>query len=196
VDTSDFELLDRWRAGDKPAGQALLARHFDSLCGFFASKTDRDADDLVQRTLLACVAAKHQFRKDASFRTYLFTVARHELYHYLRTRQRDGERLDFAITSVAEIITTPATRMIKDAEKRRVVEALQQLPVEQQMLLELHYWHELDIAALSDVLELEPGNTRVRLHRARKKLREILELPGEDEAAQVLENTAKPDSSG
>jgi len=61
VDTSDFELLDRWRAGDKPAGQALLARHFDSLCGFFASKTDRDADDLVQRTLLACVKAKQQF---------------------------------------------------------------------------------------------------------------------------------------
>jgi len=196
VEPTDFDLLDRWRAGDKPAGQELLARHFDSLCGFFASKTDRDADDLVQKTLLACVAAKHQFRKDASFRTYLFTVARHELYHWLRARRRDGERLDFSVTSVAQIITTPATRMIKDAEKRRVVEALQQLPVEQQMLLELHYWHELDVAALSEVLELEPGNTRVRLHRARKKLREILELPGEDEAAQILEKTARSDEAG
>ena len=196
MEPTDFDLLDRWRAGDKPAGQELLARHFDSLCGFFASKTDRDADDLVQKTLLACVAAKHQFRKDASFRTYLFTVARHELYHWLRARRRDGERLDFSVTSVAQIITTPATRMIKDAEKRRVVEALQQLPVEQQMLLELHYWHELDVAALSEVLELEPGNTRVRLHRARKKLREILELPGEDEAAQILEKTARSDEAG
>lgn len=193
---SDFDLLDRWRAGDRPAGEALLARHFDSLCGFFGSKTDGDADDLVQRTLLACVKSKDAFRKDASFRTYLFTVARHELYHHLETRKRDGARLDFAITSLAEIITTPATRMIKDAEKRRVVEALQQLPVEQQMLLELHYWQELDIAALSEVLDLEPGTTRVRLHRARKKLRELLELPGEDDAAQMLENTAHSDKAG
>lgn len=186
---SDLDLLDRWRGGDKAAGQALLARHFDTLCGFFESKLDRDADDLVQRTMLACVASKDQFRKESSFRTYLFTVARHELFHYLRSRQRDGERLDFSVTSIAEILTTPASRMIKDAEKRRVVEALRRLPVEQQTLLELFYWQELDIEAISEVFELEPGTTRVRLHRAREKLRELLE--GQDEV-QMLETTRHP----
>lgn len=189
---SDFELLDRWRAGDNAAGQALLARHFDTLCGFFESKCGQDADDLVQRTMLACVASRDRFRKDASFRTYLFTVARHELYHHLQARRRDGARLDFSITSIAEILTTPRSRMIKDADKVRVVEALRRLPVEQQTLLELYYWQELDMEALSEVLEIEPGATRVRLHRARKKLRELLELPGEDDAANLLESTANP----
>jgi DNA-directed RNA polymerase specialized sigma24 family protein len=75
--------------------------------------------------MLACVASKDRFRKHASFRTYVFTIARHELYRYL-----------------------------------------------------------------SEVLEIEPGNTRVRLHRARKKLRELLELSGEDDAAKLLESMA------
>lgn len=189
---TDFDLLDRWRAGEKSAGQALLARHFDTLCGFFESKLDRDADDLVQRTMLACVASKDRFRKESSFRTYLFTVARHELFQYLRTKQRDGARLDFSITSIAEILTTPASRMIKDADKLRVVEALRRLPVEQQTLLELFYWQELDIEAISDVFEIEPGAARVRLHRARKKLRELLELPDDQDEAQVLERAGKP----
>jgi RNA polymerase sigma-70 factor (ECF subfamily) len=191
---SDFDLLDRWCAGDNAAGQALLARHFDTLCGFFESKCGQDADDLVQRTMLACVASKDKFRKHASFRTFMFTVARHELFHFLRAKRRDGERLDFSITSIAEILTTPTSRMIKDAEKLRVIEALRRLPVEQQTLLELHYWQELDIDALSEVFELEPGTTRVRLHRARKKLRELLELGDDDAAGKLLESMPKPRS--
>ena len=186
---NDFDLLDRWRDGDKAAGQELLARHFDTLCGFFESKLEGEADDLVQQTMLACVASKDRFRKESSFRTYLFTVARHELFHALRARQRDGQRFDFSITSVAEILTTPGTRMVRDADKRRVVEALRRLSVEQQTLLELFYWQELDIEAISAVFELEPGTVRVRLHRARKKLRELLDLSEDQDESQVLEKT-------
>ena len=194
--SSDFELLDRWREGDTAAGHALLARHFDTLCGFFESKLDRDADDLVQRTMLACVKSKDTFRKASSFRTYLFTIARHELFHHLRARHRDGQRLDFSITSVAELLTTPASRMIRDADKRRVVEALQRMPVEQQTLLELFYWQELDVDSISEVFELEPGATRVRLHRARKKLRELLALPDDHDEVQLLQTTGKPLAAG
>jgi len=63
-------------------------------------------------------------------------------------------------------LTTPASRMTRNVERTRVVEALRRLPVEQQTLLELYYWQELDIDAISEVFELEPGTTRVRLHRA------------------------------
>jgi RNA polymerase sigma factor (sigma-70 family) len=173
---ADLELLDRWRAGESAAGEALFARHFDSLCGFFSTKCYGEADELVQRTLLACLRAKDQFRKESSFRTYLFTVARHELYHHLRQRRRDSQRLDFAITSVAELVTTPATRLARDAERRRMLEALRSLPVETQTLLELHYWQELDSEALAEVFETSPATIRVRLHRARRSLRERLQL--------------------
>ncbi len=170
----DFADLDRWRAGDAAAGEALFARHFDSLCRFFSTKCPDHADELVQQTLLACVRAKDQFRKQSSFRTYLFTVARHELYHQLDRLRRDGALFDPETSSVADVITTPVTRMARDAERRRVVETLRTLPVEQQTLLELHYWEDLDIAALSDVFDVTAGAMRVRLHRARAALREKL----------------------
>ena len=76
--TDDFETLDRWRAGDRAAGNELLRRHFDGLYRFFRNKVDEGVDDLIQRSFLACVESKDRFRKQASFRTYLFTVARHE----------------------------------------------------------------------------------------------------------------------
>ena len=177
----DLELLERWRGGDTASGESLFARYFDSLCGFFATKCYGDADELVQRTLLACVRAKDQFEARSTFRTYVFTVARHELYRYLRTRKRDDDRLDFSVTSVAEIITTPATRLARDAERRQLVEILRSLPVETQTLLELHYWEELDIAALAEVFETTPGAIRVRLHRARQALKAKL-APGVDDA--------------
>lgn len=134
----DLALLESWRSGDKSAGEALFARHFDSLCAFFVTKCN-DPDDLVQRTLLACVNARDQFRAQSSFRTYLFAIARNELHQYLRRMQRDRDRLDFQISSVADLVTTPATRLARRAEQQRMVEVLRQLPVDQQTLLELFY---------------------------------------------------------
>jgi RNA polymerase sigma factor (sigma-70 family) len=166
----DHELLDRWRVGDRAAGEALFARHFDSLCRFFVTKCP-DPDELVQRTLLACVTAREQFRGEASFRTYLFAIARHELYHHLRRQRRDGERLDFSVTSVAELVTTPATRLARQAEHRRVVEVLRTLPVDQQTLLELYYWEDVEIADLAVIFDASANAIRIRLHRARQALR-------------------------
>lgn len=190
---ADFELLDRWQAGDKASGEALFVRHFDALCRFFATKSHGDADELVQKTLLACVAAKGQFRKQSSFRTYLFTVARHELYHHLRKHRLHGERLDFSVTSVAELVTTPVTRLARDAERRRLVEVLRTLSVEQQTILELHYWEDMDVAALAEVFEATPNAIRVRLHRARQALRERLEATGDAAAIGLAGAMARED---
>jgi len=172
TEPSDVALLDRWRSGDAAAGEALFQRHFDSIYGFFETKCEADADELVQATFLACLRARHQFRKESSFRTYLFTIARHELYRVLRGRQRDGARLDFALSSIADLVSTPGTRIARHQEHQRLLEVLRQLPVEQQTLLELHYWEDLDISALAEVFDLPHATIRTRLHRARKALRE------------------------
>src|SRR5262245_60999657 len=93
----DLALLNRWRDGDRAAGEALFARHFDGLYRFFEHKTGGDADDLTQRTFLACVRSRDQFRGASSFRTYLFAIARHELYAHLRTLA-GNQRLDFDVS--------------------------------------------------------------------------------------------------
>jgi RNA polymerase sigma factor (sigma-70 family) len=184
---SDIALLDQWRAGDAEAGQALFQRHFDSIYGFFETKCEADADELVQATFLACLRARDQFRKESSFRTYLFTIARHELYRVLRIRQRDGARLDFQLSSIAELVSTPGTRIARNQEHRRLLEVLRQLPVEQQMLLELHYWEDMEIAELADVFEAPQATIRTRLHRARKLLREKMEGAAPRTVLETLE---------
>ncbi|TMQ22254.1 MAG: sigma-70 family RNA polymerase sigma factor [Deltaproteobacteria bacterium] len=172
TEPSDLALLDSWRSGDTAAGEALFQRHFDAIYGFFETKCEADADELTQATFLACLRARDQFRKESSFRTYLFTIARHELYRVLRGRQRDGARLDFQLSSIAELVSTPGTRIARNQEHRQLVEALRALPVEQQTLLELHYWEDMEIADLAAVFETPQATIRTRLHRARKALRD------------------------
>ncbi len=168
----DLTLLTRWREGDQPAGRDLFARYFDALYRFFATKCD-EPDELVQATFLALVKARDQFAGRSSFRTYVYTIARHELYRHLRERQQ-GRVFDPELSSIAEIATTPAARLARNDDHRRLLEAMRSLPVEQQLVLELHYWEELDAAALAEILEIAPGAVRVRLHRARAALRERL----------------------
>src|SRR6185436_6575853 len=71
----DAELLSAWRGGDEKAGAELFERHFEALFRFFRNKAGDQAEDLVQETFLACLSGP-AFRGEASFRTYLFTVAR------------------------------------------------------------------------------------------------------------------------
>jgi RNA polymerase sigma factor (sigma-70 family) len=188
TESPDLALLDRWRSGDAAAGETLFQRHFDSIYGFFETKCEADADELTQATFLACLRARDQFRKESSFRTYLFTIARNELYRVLRSRQRDGVRLDFELSSIAELVSTPGTRIARNQEHRQLIEALRSLPVEQQTLLELHYWEDMEIAELAEVLELPPATIRTRLHRARKALREKMAAVAPPRILETLES--------
>ena len=164
--------MERWRAGDRLAGNQLFQRHFDSISAFFETKVDRDVDELVQATFMACVKSVGSFRNQSSFRTFLFAIARRKLYGYYRGKKRNGDRLDFNLTSVAEIRTGARTKIGRGEERQQLLNALCTLPVEQQILLELYYWEDMDAAALAEILEIAPSSVRSRLHRARIALRE------------------------
>jgi RNA polymerase sigma factor (sigma-70 family) len=169
----DLGLLAKWRGGDRAAGEALFQRHFNSLYRFFRNKCGDACDELVQSTLLACLDAKQEFRGDASFRTYLFGIARKKLYRYYRDHKRDPS-LDLSSVSVAALITTPGTVLARDQAHRTLLAALRELPVEQQTLLELHYWEELDTIELAAIFEVPAATIRTWLFRARARLRELL----------------------
>lgn len=176
---ADLALLDRWCAGDKAAGNELFQRHFTTVCRFFESKTQGEIDELVQETFLACVRRRDEFRRQSTFRTFLFAIARFELYRHWRQRARSGDAIAFETTSLAQLITTPATRLDRGHASARLLYALRELPLESQLLLELHYWEGFDAAQLAEVFDVEPVTARTRLFRARQQLREHLEAaPG------------------
>ncbi|MDQ3370676.1 MAG: RNA polymerase sigma factor [Myxococcota bacterium] len=188
TEDDDLTLLERWRRGDAAAGQALFRRHFESVYGFFVTKCPAEADELVQGTFMACLRQRDQFRGDSSFRTYMFAIARNQLYGALTARQKANARLDYAVSSIAQLVTTPGTQLARNEEHRQLVEALRTLPVEQQTLLELHYWQDLEIGQLAEIFEMNAAAIRQRLHRARKALRDQVERSAPPSALENLES--------
>src|SRR5690349_12448472 len=140
----DLALLDRWRAGDTDAGNQLFKRHFPSVYKFFEHKTDGEVDDLVQETFLACVNNREPFRKQSSFRTYLFAIARNVLLGHWRKARGTRPTLDVDEISIASLSTSVGTRLPKREDRGRLLAALRALPVEPQTLLEMFSWEDLD----------------------------------------------------
>jgi len=171
--------------------RATSTRFIDSS----STRSRAEADDLTQQTFLACIKARDQFRAQSTFRTFLFSIARNELFTRLRQTPK-FEHVDLEVSSLNELVSSPSSELRKHQELEQVRAALRQLPVEQQVLLELHYWHDLDAAALAELLETSAGTIRVRLLRARRALREQLgenTLPG-NAADRLLSSLSDPDS--
>ncbi len=170
----DLALLDRWCGGDAAAGNTLFRNHFEAIYRFFENKLDRDVDDLVQETFLACMHGRSSFRRHSSFRTYAFAIARNLLYRYWRDRGRTPATVDFEAVSIAALSTSLGARLVRREDQALLLDALEALPLEQQLLIELHYWEELDAEQLSEVFDIAPATSRSRLFRAREALRDRL----------------------
>lgn len=181
----DQALLARWRDGDRSAGDALFERHFKSVRRFFKSKVGPlHAEDLIQRTFLGCINNISGYRGDASFRTYLFAVARNLLnMHFRQLHRRPDLEPDASIHSVVDLKTGVSTAVGREDERKLIQVALRHLPVEAQTLLELAYWEGLTAAELADVFEVSPITIRTRKHRAREKLREIVDALRDPQSA-------------
>lgn len=166
----DLLVLDRWCAGDTTAGNTLFRRHFPALYRFFEHKTDGDIDDLVQETFLQCLKSREKFKRQSTFRTYLFAIARHVLFHHWRKRVPGNTMLDFEDVSIASLSTSLATRLARNEDRARLLSALRSLPVEQQLLLELFYWEGFEREQLAEVFGVETATIGSRLTRARQML--------------------------
>ena len=182
----DLELLTAWRSGDTGAGRELFKRHFGLVRGFLYGKTD-EVEELVQRTFEAVLRAKDRMEVRSSVRAYILTVARHELYAWLRARVRDPEQFAPGQRSVAAILPSPSQVVAGKAEQRLLLEALRSIPLDYQIVVELHYWDELSTAELADVLGIPRNTVKTRLRKARQLLSEQLDALAE--SAELLEST-------
>jgi len=170
---TDDELLAAWRTGDGDAASALFERHFDALYRFFRNKAPTAADDLVQRTLLACFEGRDRFRGDSRFKTYLFGIARNQLLMWF-AEQRGGAPCASDQDTMAGLDPSPSIVEEIRQEQTLILQALRRLPVDAQVLLELFYWEQLSGRELAEVLGVPEGTIRSRLRRARQLLSDAL----------------------
>ncbi len=180
---SDRELLQRWRAGDRAAGNVLFKRHFEAVYRFFRNKVDQGVEDLVQRTFTACVEGRDRFREEASLRTYLFGIAHNLVYEHIRGRRRAGEIVDPEVASIVDLGASPTSILAARAEENLLVQALRRVPMASQVILELFYWEQFTGAELGVFLGVPEDTARSRLRRARQQLEAVLK---QLQAAPVL----------
>lgn len=176
VARTDAELLGAWKSGDSRSGELLFARYYDAVARFFGNKVSRDRADLVQATFSACLEKVAGLKDAASFRSFLFGIARFELLHYYRRKSRRETEFDAENTSVYDLDPTPSRIIAKHQEQRLLLEALRHIPLELQVVLELTYWEKLTSGEMADLLDIPEGTVKSRVRRARAKLDEQLAL--------------------
>lgn len=175
----DAELLEAWDNGDRQAATDLVDRYYRSVLRFFDLRVGMAAQDLTQRTFLACVESRSRLRQADSFRPFLFAIARRLLLNHLRTRTVEANVFETGDIGSALDATPTASRIVASYEQQTLLlRAIQTLDVEAQMLLVLFYWEGLRTSEISDVLGVGVSTITTRLARTRKSLQDaILGLP-------------------
>ncbi len=171
----DLELLERWRDGDARAGDRLVRTHFDSVAGFFRNAVgDREGLDLTQETFSQLVEAIARFEGRASFRSFVFGIARHVLLTYFRDKSKQGifDPLTHTVEDIQGV--SPSSVVTEVLSQSALLECIRKLPVDDKQLLELYYWHEMTAGELAPVFEISEATVRTRAHSARTKLRACL----------------------
>lgn len=170
----DLRLVQAWLDGDRRACDNLLAAYYDSVYRFFEVKVPASAADLTQTTMLACVKGVRTFEARASFRTYLFAIARRQLAYHLREQMRrqatqhDPEQLPASRTTASRLVA-------RKEEQRLLLHGLALLGEEQRAALLLYYWENLSTAEVGDVLSISASAVSSRLLRARHALHEAID---------------------
>lgn len=174
---TDGDLLRSWSNGDLDAGECLFHRHWDSVARFFHSKLGPGCEDLIQTTFTACVESIANYRGDSSFRTYLFGIARNVLLKHLHRKARDAERFHPGTVSIAASIRSYTSVIAGGRQRERLLLALRELPVDTQLMIELHYWEGLTIQEIAQVVELPINTVKCRMRRGRLQLAQALDEP-------------------
>lgn len=179
--STDHELFAAWRAGDQARGNDLFQRHFAAVHRYFANKvnSERDVEDLIQRTFLAVLEAYDRFAGNSSFRTWVLGIAHNLLCeHYRGQRRGGGPPIDLSEISVRDLCAGPSTLLGQRRDERALLEGLRAIPFDAQVILELYYWERLTGPELGELLGIPENTARSRLRRAKQQLIDALREGG------------------
>jgi RNA polymerase sigma factor (sigma-70 family) len=168
--------LAAWRAGDADAGHRLVKTYYRLIFRFFFARVDGDAcEDLTQATFEVLCRRPEGFRGEgATLRGYIFGIARMKLIEHVRAKKRDGERFDPGEHSVVDPASLASvSSLLGDRQIEFLVsQALRELPLDDQIVLELKEHEQLTIRELARLFDAPEGTIAGRIFRARQRLRE------------------------
>ena len=157
---------------------AAVAQHRDALyrvcCAYVRDEADRQ--DIYQEVLIHLWKSLDGFRGESSLGTWMYRVAVNTCLGWLRREQRRSHMLEQAREEqpLAFPVTSTGPNPDPDEPVRRLYARVARLAPVDRFLVSL-YLEEMPSAEIGAVLGISEGNVRVKLHRIKNQLREMLE---------------------
>ena len=176
---SNSELVRKSQLGDKAAFEQLVIRHQDLVFSLAYKLTgNREmANDVAQEAFIRAWKAIEKFRGDSTFSTWIYRITVNTAWT-LRKKAKKHNTLNIDDTYEPIVIDEkkdPELVAINSDLSSVLVNALDKIPIEQRIIVELKNIEGRSHKEIAEYLDISVTAAKVRLHRAHQKLRQILE---------------------
>jgi RNA polymerase sigma-70 factor (ECF subfamily) len=163
--------------GDAASFGVLVERHEQAAfrAAWLILRDQQAAEDAAQEGFVKAYRELARFRQDMPFRPWLLRIVQNTALNEVRARKRRGGLLERvgAISSRSE--PPPDDAVAAAGESSRVLQAIAELNADDQRILHLRYFLELPEREIAAAIDAPAGTVKSRLHRAGKRLRDVIE---------------------
>ena len=186
----DNEIISRVLKGEQNAYAELVSRYqayvFTLVLRMIKSR--EDAEEVAQDVFIKAYRSLADFRGDSKFSTWLYTIANTTSITFLRKKKLDVHSLDNEkVFEVADSKDSGFRANLVEQKSRvsMVNEAIAMLSPDDAEIITLFYKAEQNLEEISRILRLETNTVKVRLHRARTRLKEKMEKNFREEVKNI-----------
>ena len=169
------DLYRRYQAGDNGGFDGLIDLYRENLIFFLLRylPSIEDAEDAAEDAFVSLLLHPYREGKGASLKTYLFTLGRNHAMNLLKKQKRQD---DFRKTSLLPLEEDLALeeRLCRDERHRRLLQALDSIPVDYRETLYLLYFEELSLEETAQVMKKNKKQIENLSYRGKAALRERL----------------------
>lgn len=171
------------KEGNPDAFRSLYEEHSDRIyrIAFRHTKSQADAEDIMQNTFIKAYRKIHTFRFDRShsFSGWLNTICMNCTMDFFRRQKRrhktDQISLDDAFKDPQSGNPAPEDQVESSQAGADIHNALSILTPKQRLIFEMRYFQHMDIKSIAQTLKCSQSNIKTHSSRALAKLRKILE---------------------
>ena len=177
---NDKDIISAVVQGNKQAYAELVKRYQNfvfTICLRYTSNRE-DAEEIAQDIFVKAYRCLSDFRGDSKFSTWLYTIVNTSCITFLRKKRLDTRSLDDEkVFAVADNIDggMRANQVEQKSRIAMVNEAIRLLSPDDAKIITLFYKGEQSLDEIGEILGIEPNTVKVKLHRARVRLKEKME---------------------
>ena len=177
---SDNELISRVLRGDHQAYKVLVERyqHYIFTLAFRLTQSREDAEEIAQDVFVKAFRSLADFKGGSKFSTWIYTIAHNTSITKLRKKKLKISSLDDEGTFFqAENHESDfkANQVEDKARKQMVRDAIRMLSADDAQIITLFYQGDQSLEEIGTIIGVEPNAVKVRLFRARQRLKEKME---------------------